>query len=132
MNKSKWIVVLPVLLALFAAVVAVVGQEPQVQLQARPPARATRLVVPLSPETGSWQVTVTGQAEASGSLSQAAEAYASAWREAGWDVRLGYAQSDGQDVAQLAMLCDSCSGTAEVISVYGHRAVRASVTCVGR
>jgi hypothetical protein len=132
MSKNKWIVVLPALLVLLAAAFAAAGQEPQIQPQARSQTEVTGLVIPLAPEAGNWQVTVTGQAEAPGSLDQAAEAYASAWREAGWDVRLGYAQSDGQDVAQLAMLRDSCNGTAEVISVYGHTAVRASVTCVGR
>jgi hypothetical protein len=68
MDKNKWIVVLPaLLLALFAAAFAfaAAGQEPQ----ARPPATATGLVIPLSPETGSWQVTVTGQAEGAQILS---------------------------------------------------------------
>ena len=91
-------------------------------------------VVPLPARTGEWQVSLLGQAATVASLDQVAQAYATAWREAGWETNLAFDERGDQTVATLAALREGCGAVVEMAVSHSQERmlVVARVTCTAQ
>jgi hypothetical protein len=130
---SRTIVVL-VLLALVGAVTLSWIWSPkgwQVQVSG---AESVAPVVPLPARAGEWQVSLLGQAATTASLDQVAQAYAAAWREAGWETNLAFDERGDRTVATLAALREGCGAVVEmaVSDSQERMLVVARVTCTAQ
>jgi hypothetical protein len=130
---SRTIVVL-VLLALVGAVTLSWIWSPkdwQVQVSG---AESVAPVVPLPARAGEWQVSLLGQAATTATLDQVAQAYAAAWREAGWETNLAFDERGDQTVATLAALREGCGAVVEMAVSHSQERmlVVARVTCTAQ
>jgi len=122
MNRLYGFIVAAIVLALVAgAVIFAVTSPAKASIPSIP-------AVPVGP--GEWESALQGTLPGE-DLEEAAEAYAEAWRQAGWSVEISSLEYDGLgSVYQIDARRDGCSAEAEVAQREGEFLAIAWVRCV--